>query len=200
MTLVPTRIVENRPSPFPEGVYMGRIKQVDERWNDDQTRLNFTIVMKDITLVEGDTNPGARPYRFRLPVIWDGISLVDIEEFTDDTPFLLERAAGTLSQLAQALGLGEQTALGTEVDFQELLEGLQEGQYNDIDVLFGVAHRTYTIKSTGKQAVDDGPSFFKPVDGDEEEYEEAEADEAEAAEVEEEAAPPAKRPKNLRRR
>lgn len=198
MTKVPNRIVENRPQPFPEGSYMGRIKQVDERWNDEQTRLNFTVTIKDITVVEGDTEPGARPYRFRLPVIWDGISLVDVEEFGDDVPFLLERSAGILAQLATALGVGKANELGdVEVDFQELLEGLQEGQFNDIDILFGVAHRTYKIKSTGKMAVDDSPAYFEPVESGEDFEEEAEeVDESEAVEE----TPPAKKPKNLRRR
>ena len=34
---VPGNVVDNKPTPFPEGVYVGSLKEVESKWNEENT-------------------------------------------------------------------------------------------------------------------------------------------------------------------
>ena len=150
-------------------------------------------------MIEGDREPGARPYRVRIPVIWDGVGLVDVEEFNDDVPFVLQRSASLISQLAVALGAARMDAATHDIDFdmEAFLEELEEDVYKNEAVMFEVQHREWTSKDKKRSGVSDDPSSFAPAEAlDEDEPEEV----AEEVEAEETPEPPKKAPKPLRRR
>lgn len=204
---VPGYIIDNKPTPFPEGVYVGAIQQAESRWNDANTRCNIIITFRDLTLYAGETEPGARPYRVRLPVVWDGTALVDIEDFKDSqVPYLLIRSTTLFTQLAIALGVVAREKEGDQpatFDMDEFLAILEEGGYNGEKIGIEVVHRAWTSKDGKRSGIDDGPSEFKSLDklfnSDEDQEAAAEAVE-ETKEADEKPEPPKAKPRSLRRR
>ena len=206
---IPGDVVDNRPTPFPEGVFVGSLKEADTRWNEENTRLNLILIFRDVTAIEAEKEPGARPYRVRIPIIWDGTALVDIEDATwkdhkDDIPYVLQRSASLLSTLADGLGVVEldPTTHGADFDMEAFLEELEEGAFTDGDVSFEVAHRAWESKDGKRSGVSDDPVRFGPAQLQDEAgtVEAADEDEAEADEQEETPKPPKSKPKPLRRR
>lgn len=161
---IPDSVVTGR-SPFPAGVYRGNLDSAAERSTKDkegnETGVFVDVVFKDNQTIDGKTQVGARPYRQSFAIIQKGLSLVDITEYSDETPFMLRRSAGLLAQLALALGAASRDAETNDVvfDMNTFLEDLQHGVYKGRPVLFEVQNRAYKRKD-GTPAVDDSAQRF----------------------------------------
>lgn len=146
---VPGNVVDGRSSPYPQGNFLGRIKEVKDNWSEDGKNCDYTITLGDNTPIDQKSpNVGARPFITRLTVIFQNQSIVEIVEFTDKTPYALQRTAGMVSQFAVALGYATRAADGS-VDFntEEFLENFLSGAYKDRQVGFEVNHRSWKSKN-----------------------------------------------------
>lgn len=146
---VPGHIVDGKGSPFPQGIFVGRLAEVKDEWTEDNSGLEYILTLRDNTPVSDNvSNVGARPFTQRVTVIFKGQSIVDLQEFGEKTPFALQRAVTTVSQLAIALGYTTRAADGS-VDFntEEFLENLLSGAYKDRQVGFEVTHRNWKSKT-----------------------------------------------------
>lgn len=145
---VPGNVVDGRSSPFPQGNFLGTLGEVKENWSEDGKNLDYTIALNSITPIDPQSpQVGARPFTTRITVIFQNQSIVDLIEFTDTTPFALQRAASVASQLAVSLGYATRGTDGS-VDFntEEFLENLLTGSYKGRQVGFEVTHRNWTSK------------------------------------------------------
>jgi len=146
---VPSHIVDGKGSPFPQGIFLGRLAEVKDEWTEDNTGLEYILTFRDNTSVS--PNPvtvGARPFTQRITVIFKGQSIVDLVEFGETTPFALQRAATTITQLALALGYATRAAdRSVEFNTEEFLENLLSGAYKDRQVGYEVTHRTWKSKT-----------------------------------------------------
>jgi len=172
---VPGNVVEGRGTPFPQGSFVGKLQKVDtaysssDRANAPDAKDNMEFVLTFNENAPADTespNVGARPFTQRLTIIFKNQSLVDLTEFTDDTPFALRRAAGLIAQLAVALDapctVGEDKSVTFDVN--ALLEGLQAGLYNGRQLGFTVTHRGWSSKKTGNSGTSAEASRFFGVE------------------------------------
>lgn len=146
---VPGHIVDGKGSPFPQGIFLGRLAEVKDEWTEDNTGLEYVLTFRDNTPVSTEvSNVGARPFTQRITVIFKGQSIVDLTEIGETTPFALQRAITLVSQLAVASGYATRAADGS-VDFntEEYLENLLSGAYKDRQYGFEVRHRTWKSKT-----------------------------------------------------
>lgn len=161
---VPDSVVTGR-SPFPAGVYRGRLDSAAERVQKDkdgnEKAVFVDVVFRDNVTIDGVASVGARPYRQSFAIIMNGQSLTDITEYSEETPFLLRRSAGLLAQLALALGAASRDSDTNDVlfDINALLEDLQHGVYKDKMVMFEVQNRAYKRKD-GTPGMDDSALRF----------------------------------------
>jgi len=200
---VPNAVVQNRPSPFPAGTYFGKIQEVNDRRNEDETWIMLTIVFNEVTPADDDSpEVGARPYRFRPTIVNNGVAIWDIEEFTEDTDFRLRQSAGLLAQLALALGAAKVLS-NQDVDFdaESFCDDLIGEVFVGEEVMVTVNNRPYKARD-GSDRVDDGPSAFAALDEGEEEVEEVDEveDEDTEEEEEEEEESPKPRPRKITKR
>lgn len=145
---VPGHVVDGRGQPFPQGNFLGRIKEVKDNWSEDGKTCDYLLTLGDNTPIdEKSPNVGARPFITRLTVVFQNQSIVELVEFTEKTPFALQRTAGMVSQLAVALGYAARATDGS-VDFntEEFLENLLSGAYKDRQIGYEVRHRGWKSK------------------------------------------------------
>lgn len=198
---VPSAVVDRRPTPFPAGTYIGRISEVGDRRSEDETWISLSMIFDEITPADDDTKEvGTRKYRARFTVVQNGVAVWDIEEFTDDTDFRLQQAAGLLSQLAVALGQAKILAnKDVEIDMEDFCDGLLQGDFSGEEVMFSVGNRPYKGRD-GTDRVDDGPTGFASPFTEEEEEEVEEAEDEDEGEEEEESEAPTRSLKSIRKR
>ena len=164
---IPAHIAGGRRSPFPKGVFVGTLNKVEDRWSDDKTDMALNLTFNNITPIDGP-QVGSRHKFQRLQVIFDGQSLVEIEDWTEGkVPLALVDAAGLVTMLEEALGFALRNAGGENVaDNEQFLEQLMAGVYNGRAVGFEVQNRTWKSKKTGKSGIDDSCiRFFAFDDG-----------------------------------
>lgn len=145
---VPGSVVDGRGQPFPQGVFLGRLAKNEEKWSEDGKNLDYILTFQDNTpLTPESPGVGARPFVQRVTVIFQNQSIVDVAEFTENTPFALQRTATVVTQLALALGYATRAEDGS-VDFniEEFLENLQAGAYKDRQIGYEVRHRAWKAK------------------------------------------------------
>ena len=145
---IPAAVVDNRPTPFPVGVYIGELADVEDRPTPDGEsqfiRLNF---VNNTPADDNTESPGNRIFREDACIRYKGESLFDYDEITEAMPFLLRRGAGLLSGFAVAIGATERIQDGAvEMDLNALVHDLLEGEYSGEKALFQVEHNTYKKK------------------------------------------------------
>jgi hypothetical protein len=183
---VPSSVASPRGKPFPEGLYLGHIASAKEEWNQDQTRLGLTVQFVDNTVIDGNDEPGARPF-FRRILLVQNAEITDArgrkqtEEFivfdadleNEGTPFPIRSAGTELTQLAVALGAAtdKDNFITFEEDMEVFVEELKNGVYNGDAVQFDVSHRAWSNEQTGRSGIAINVTFSAA----EEEYEAPEA-------------------------
>jgi len=144
---IPAAVVDNTPTPFPVGVYIGELADVEDRGQEGETeflRLNF---VNNTPADDNTESPGNRIFREDVCLRHKGISLFDYEEVTEAMPFLLKRGAFLLSSFALAIGATSRVAEGAvELDLPSFVHDLREGEYSGFSALFQVEHNTYKPK------------------------------------------------------
>jgi len=142
MSRIPGHVVAGTGSPFPAGVFLGRLADVKDTYSEDGKSLDFAMQFQDITPIEGP-QVGARPFTQRITIITNELSVVDVQEFNDEVPFRLRDAATLISQLAIALGYQMTVNADKSIEFnmEEFLENLQSGIYKDRVLGFEVRQR-----------------------------------------------------------
>lgn len=170
---VPKSVVEGRSGPFPVGTYIGVLAEAKERWFKDSETGKETMLFLDLNF--GNNAPlngngqqvGARSFRPSIVLVTSNkertkkFALVDITEFSDDTPFALQNAASMASQLALAFGAASIDQEGNvKFDLGSFIENLAAGAYKGRSVVFEVTHRAWKSKATGKSGVEARPRFM----------------------------------------
>jgi len=210
MTKVKKSVVSRR-SLFPVGEYRGEVTapaEVSEehgwlQYNPEGTIGNINFQLTNNTLVEGETEPGARRCFMRIPVFaeveveddrgrktkqtYETVDVANDEAMQEDdnVPFMIRDAVATIAQLAAALGVATVTDEGIEdFDAEEFIEALKRGEYEGSTVDFKVTHRFSKKAKRSFEAVD----FIvpEPGEGGEEPTAAAEPEEEETEEVMEE--------------
>jgi hypothetical protein len=160
MTRVSGNVIEGKSPPFPAGTFIGRLAEGKNEWYasdrnnpDKKDGVRLILTFKENSPVEGPV-VGARPMIQRLDIVLppkagkDSISLVDVTEIDDSTPFQLRQTATLLSQLALAWGAITRTDDGSaDVDFNQFISDLEAGVYNAREVMFSVEQRTVESKT-----------------------------------------------------
>jgi len=162
---VPNAVADNRPSPFPLGTYNGEITDVEDRWaGADNTTMFVRVVLANITPADEATGDvGKRTHREDLCFMYDGDSLFDLDEISDGTPFLFQRAAGLLASLATATGHADRGDSAIEFDAESYGGLLREGELVGQEVKFQIRHRNRTNKQSGEKFVEASVGKFAPV-------------------------------------
>lgn len=145
---IPAAVTDNTPTPFPVGVYIGELADIEHRESTENghvfLRMNF---VSNNPADDNTGDPGNRILRDDACIRYAGESLFDYEEITDDTPFLLRRGAGLLSGLALAVGAVDRGPEGVvDIDLPSFVHDLEEGEYAGEKVKFQVEHNTYKKK------------------------------------------------------
>jgi hypothetical protein len=144
---IPQNILDGKSPPFPAGTYVSKENEVKQVWSEDKKSLDFQITLKDNAPVEG-SQIGKRPMVQRITVIYKEKGLVDVTTFDQDTPFPLQRGAGLLGTLAQAVGAATANPEGgATLDVENFLGGLASGLYAKNAVGFEVQHRAWKSKT-----------------------------------------------------
>ena len=166
MSHIPAHVATGRRSPFPAGVFAGTLKDVKENWSEDKTGLFLLLTLGDVTPAdEKSPNVGSRPKIQRLSIIFDNVSVVDIEVFDDNVPMTLSQSAGLITMLAKAFGVAVANADGSvDYDMGEFLEDLMGKVYNGKNVIFEVQNRSWKSKKTGNSGIDDSIIVFRMMD------------------------------------
>ena len=149
---VPSNVVDNKPTPFPAGVYHGDIGEVEDRWSNDRETL-FARVPFTNNSPGDETSPevGNRIFREDICLRLHGDSLFDFQEITDDVPFLFQRAAGLLAGLAVACDAIERDEKGNvDFDIAGFVQDLREGSMGGTRVKYQVENRSRERKDTGE--------------------------------------------------
>ena len=152
---VPKRIVQNEYQAFPKGTYACEFNRVEDNsrgtQGDDDWKFSLRTFFRNLTPMDEETpDVGSRPFRGEINIVWDGVSLLDLEsaDQIDSLPFQLTRGIATLSQLAVAVGAAEADAKGNVSfsipEFVAALRGTEEeeGAYNETPVILTVGHYT----------------------------------------------------------
>lgn len=175
---VPKSVVEGRSGPFPIGTYIGILGDVKERWFKDNETGKETTLFLDLSfgnnapLNGNGTQVGARTFRPSIVLVTSNkektkkFALVDITEFSDDTPFALQNAASMASQLALAFGTAHiDTEGNVNFDLGAFIENLAAGAYKGRSIVFEITHRPWKSKATGKSGVEARPRFMSAEPG-----------------------------------
>jgi len=158
---VSNAVVDNRPAPFPAGTYIGEIEDVEERWASEDATLFVRVILANNTPADESTDDvGKRTHREDICFMYNGDSLMDIDEITTDTPFLFQRAAGLLASLAAATGHADRG--DSDVDFDAEAYGalLRGKELNGSKVKFQIRQRSRTRKDTGETIIESQVNKF----------------------------------------
>lgn len=149
---IPANVVDNRPTPFPVGVYVGELADVETREQQDGETVFIRLNWVNNTPADDNTeDPGNRIHREDLCIRYRGTSLFDYEEITEDMPFLLRRGAGLLGGLALAIGATERVQDGAvDFDLPSFVNDLREGEYQGHKAMFQIEHSTYKPKDAAE--------------------------------------------------
>lgn len=153
---IPSNVVDNRPAPFPVGTFQGELGETEERWSQDQEMQFLGLSFVNNTAADDNTDdPGNRIMRDSLCLRYQGDSLFDYDEVTEDMPYLLRRTAGLLGSLAVALDAIERDDSG-DVDFDlvDFVAKIQDGTYEGFKVRFNVEHNEWTPKGADSPRID----------------------------------------------
>jgi hypothetical protein len=157
---VPSYLAEGRRKPFPPGLWMGKFAPTESSWSEDGKDHRLRVTLTDMTKPEtGEKSP--RDYTFTIVVVQNGVSILQVTDFDDETvAFPLRRSAGLVASLAAALGQAAVTPQGVQVDMNAFLTALADNQFVGLPVMVEVGNRTYTSKRTNQEVVDDSPIRF----------------------------------------
>lgn len=156
---VPTSLVDNEYELFPAGTFVGKLSGATLRENSDGSRVSLRVSIGDTQPADEeqpDTN--GRTFSGDVAVRWDGQSVTEIADFSDDNlPFPLRLGAARLAGLAECVGAAERdTETGTvSTDFARLIEALQDGAFEGETVGFSVQHRSYENANGDEVETDD---------------------------------------------
>lgn len=147
---VPTSVVDNSYTVFPEGYYEGAIASAELRDpNNDGSWLVLKVGLNDITPKDGTSLTDRKTFKGDITVRTNGTDLFEMDGFTgDDLPFAIVRSAGVLAGLAEGLGVATRTNGAVNVDLKATAEALIDGQFEGERVSFQVTH--YTPKGSDK--------------------------------------------------
>lgn len=142
---VPTSLVDNEYELFPEGTFVGELASATRRDNDEGDRVSLRVSLANTRGLGGDApETGGRTFSDDIVTVWDGISVAEVSDFSDDSlPYPLRLGAARLAGLAEACGAAQRGDNGVAVDFAAFVEALQEGEFEDREVAFEVNHRSY---------------------------------------------------------
>ncbi len=146
---VPQDVLAGRGQPFPQGTFVSAANKIEQNTSEDKTGLELVVTLNENSPLDGSPTVGKRPMTQRIPIVFQNQSVVDVEEFGENTPFALRRGAGLLGQLALALGVAQKQEDGGVIfDIENFLAGLVSGLYAKQAVGFSVYHRAWTSKKS----------------------------------------------------
>ena len=145
---IPKNVVDNEYIAFPKGSYAGEYNRVEDNsrgeQGSDDWRFSLRTFFRNLKPADGETtDPGARPFRADIQLVWDGVSILELQsvEQISDLPFQLQRGVAHLTQLAVALGAaGRNEAGGVSFNLGEFVEKLRDGFGEDTPVKLTVEH------------------------------------------------------------
>lgn len=163
-TKVPVSGIRNEYEPFPVGLYTGTLGEVELRDPQGEGEwLTLRLPTENIEAEGEETgDPGRSRYQDEVTIKTDGIDLgEDVEEVSDELPFQIQRAAEVLGGLAWALGviqIDEDATGDVELDFGELIDALQQQEFEGERVAFQIGHWEDDDGATHDQYVAFGPA------------------------------------------
>jgi len=147
---IPTNVVDNSYTVFPEGFYTGALSSAEVRDpKSDGSWLLLRVGLDTITPNDGTADPGRESFRGDITISSDGHDLREITDFSSkEIPFGVVRSAGLLAGIAEALGVATRENGQVDVDLRQVVEALAEGNFAGERVAFEVTH--YKPKNSDK--------------------------------------------------
>lgn len=139
---VPSTIVDNEYSLFPEGAYEGKIASAELRDpKGDGSWKVLKVALEDVTPREGTADPGREKFQSDITIVNDGIDVLEVTDFaSQEIPFQIRRAAGLLAGLGEALGVAERKNGVVHADLKAVAEALIGGEFKGEKISFEVTH------------------------------------------------------------
>jgi len=147
---IPTSVVDNTYTAFPEGTYTGALVSAEVKDpKDDGSWLLLKLGLDGISANEGTEDPGRSKFTADITLYTDGQNVAEIENFNaDGVPFSLVRSSGLLAGIAEGLGVVTRDGTQVVVDLEQVIAALTDGNFEGERVSFEVSH--YTPKGSDK--------------------------------------------------
>jgi hypothetical protein len=149
---VPSTVVDNEYSLFPQGTYEGEIATAELRTPKEGWQV-LKLAVENVAPREGTGDPGREKFQSDITILNEGVNVLEVADFSDpDVPFQIKRAAGLLAGLGEALGVAERVNGVVHADLKQVAEALIAGEFKGNKIAFEVTH--FQGKKAGSKARD----------------------------------------------
>lgn len=138
---VPSAVAHNKYEAFPEGFYTGEISEAKQVQSQDGSWRGVSISHGSVLPNEGTDDPGRNRYTATLTIERDGVNVLEVADFTDDSlPYGIRKSGALLAGLAEGLNIAEVANGQIDFDPEALVEALLEGTFEGERVSFEVTN------------------------------------------------------------